>query len=183
MHAHAPPGAPRLEIATIFRTRGGSFRQKHRLSPWAGPWLERPLGRALLAAIEVAAVGGGGLARQSGSSMPRSPLAACAPKLQRRCAAPSRSSPTSSPSPTPACSRSATLASPSPPHRGEGQRGRGEIGGRALCAGCVRWWSGRANVNTRPGRAAKRFGEALALSRSISSPTLRFARPLQTAKS
>ena len=33
MHAHAPPSAPRLEIATIFRAHGGSFRQKHRLSP------------------------------------------------------------------------------------------------------------------------------------------------------
>ena len=33
MHAHAPPGAPRLEIAAIFRAHGGSFRQKHRLSP------------------------------------------------------------------------------------------------------------------------------------------------------
>ena len=33
MHAHAPPGAPRLEIASIFRAHGGSFRQKHPLSP------------------------------------------------------------------------------------------------------------------------------------------------------
>ncbi len=33
MHAHPPPGAPRLEIAAIFRAHGGSFRQRHRLSP------------------------------------------------------------------------------------------------------------------------------------------------------
>jgi DNA-directed RNA polymerase subunit RPC12/RpoP len=31
VHAHAPPGAPRLEIATIIRAHGGSFREKHRL--------------------------------------------------------------------------------------------------------------------------------------------------------
>jgi Putative transposase/Transposase zinc-binding domain len=33
VHAHAPPGAPRLEIAAIFRAYGGSFRENHRLSP------------------------------------------------------------------------------------------------------------------------------------------------------
>lgn len=33
MPAHAPPGAPRLEIAAIFRAHGGSFREKHRLAP------------------------------------------------------------------------------------------------------------------------------------------------------
>ncbi len=33
MHAHAPPGAPRLEIAAILRAHGGSFREKHHLSP------------------------------------------------------------------------------------------------------------------------------------------------------
>jgi hypothetical protein len=33
VHAHAPPGAPRLEIAAIFRAYGGSFREKHHLSP------------------------------------------------------------------------------------------------------------------------------------------------------
>ena len=33
MHAHPSPGAPRLEIAAIFRAHGRSFRQKHRLSP------------------------------------------------------------------------------------------------------------------------------------------------------
>jgi hypothetical protein len=32
VHAHAPPGAPRLEIAAILRAHGGSFRQKHSLS-------------------------------------------------------------------------------------------------------------------------------------------------------
>jgi DNA-directed RNA polymerase subunit RPC12/RpoP len=31
VHAHAPPGAPRLEIASIFRAHGRSFREKHRL--------------------------------------------------------------------------------------------------------------------------------------------------------
>jgi Putative transposase/Transposase zinc-binding domain len=33
VHAHAPPGAPRLEIASIFRTHGPSFRKTHHLSP------------------------------------------------------------------------------------------------------------------------------------------------------
>ena len=33
MHTHAPPGAPRLEIAAILRAHGASFRQKHHLSP------------------------------------------------------------------------------------------------------------------------------------------------------
>ena len=155
MHAHAPPGAPRLEIATIFRTRGGSFRQKHRLSPWAGPWLEGHLGRALLAAIEVAAEGGGGLARQEWFVYAKKPFG----RLRSEASAALRG-PEQIVSYLVALSNSRLLSVSDARitfrTRGEGQRGRARSGGRALCAGCVRWleWASQRQHPSRPGREA-----------------------------
>lgn len=52
MQAHAPSGAPRVELAAIFRAHGASFREQHHLSPEQ----ERVLGD--LARCRTAALGG-----------------------------------------------------------------------------------------------------------------------------